>query len=187
VCVCVCVCVCVLCEDVLAGWYLGVPHRLSTDNLPSGFWHCDDVPISTREASDMRCGSHQALQRLVTCAVSCHDVCVLPRWLPVRGGDHAKHEYSLLRHAHCVCSGDPANLTQVENDLANFLLVRGPHAWLGHGWLGCSHKYEYPAVLNADYGEPTELCHEVNTHLRGWFWRCIVCGVHTRRSGVCRR
>ena len=28
-----------------------------------------------------------------------------------------------------------------EADLANFLLVRGPHAWLGHGWHGCSLDY----------------------------------------------
>lgn len=48
----------------------------------------------------------------------------------------------------------------LKEDLANFLLVRGPYAYLGHGWLGCSHEYVFPEELNVDYGEPTELCKE---------------------------
>ena len=35
------------------------------------------------------------------------------------------------------CGGDPSKLTDPVQDIANFLLTRGPHAWLGHGWLGC--------------------------------------------------
>ena len=31
------------------------------------------------------------------------------------------------------CSGDPGNLTSPLQDIANFLLVRGPYALLGHG------------------------------------------------------
>jgi hypothetical protein len=55
---------------------------------------------------------------------------------------------------------DPANLTQFDQDLANFLLTRGPYGYLGHGWKGCSRTYEYPDALNADYGEPLGLCSE---------------------------
>ena len=59
------------------------------------------------------------------------------------------------------CSGaDPSNLTEWQQDLANFLLIRGPFAWLGHGWLGCSKTYQYPDMLNWDYGVPTGLCRE---------------------------
>jgi hypothetical protein len=58
------------------------------------------------------------------------------------------------------CSGDPSKLADPEADLANFLLVRGPYGWLGHGWLGCSRTYDFPAALNADYGEPLGLCSE---------------------------
>jgi len=58
------------------------------------------------------------------------------------------------------CQGDPGNLTSPVQDIANFLLVRGPYAYLGHGWLGCSRDYEVPDLLNADFGEPTELCSE---------------------------
>jgi len=61
------------------------------------------------------------------------------------------------------CGGDPSVLPQFEQDLANFLLVRGPYAALGHGWLGCSRKYVFPDALNKDYGEPQELCKEVST------------------------
>ena len=58
------------------------------------------------------------------------------------------------------CSGDPSKLEHADEDLANFLLVRGPYAYLGHGWLGCSREYAYPAALNGDYGEPMGLCTE---------------------------
>jgi hypothetical protein len=54
----------------------------------------------------------------------------------------------------------PVDPPQLKEDLANFLLVRGPYAYLGHGWLGCSHEYIFPEELNLDYGEPTELCDE---------------------------
>jgi hypothetical protein len=58
------------------------------------------------------------------------------------------------------CGGDPSKLVQPLHDIANFLLVRGKYAYLGHGWLGCSHEYEVPEQINWDYGEPTELCKE---------------------------
>ena len=58
------------------------------------------------------------------------------------------------------CRTDPSKFTQFDADLANFLLSRGDYAYLGHGWLGCSHDYAYPAALDADYGEPAALCAE---------------------------
>lgn len=59
------------------------------------------------------------------------------------------------------CKTDPSNLESPEQDIANFLLVRGPYAWIGHGWLGCSRDYQVPDLLNADYGEPVdEVCYE---------------------------
>ena len=61
------------------------------------------------------------------------------------------------------CRGDPSVLPQFDQDLANFLLVRGPYAYLGHGWLGCSREYAYPTELNGDYGEPLGLCSETAT------------------------
>lgn len=42
----------------------------------------------------------------------------------------------------------------VDEDLATFLLVRGPYAWLGTGWLGCNALPVLPAPLTIDYGVP---------------------------------
>jgi len=58
------------------------------------------------------------------------------------------------------CRTDPSKLSDPLQDIANFLLVRGPHAFLGHGWLGCSREYSVPEQLNWDYGEPVGLCKE---------------------------
>jgi hypothetical protein len=75
----------------------------------------------------------------------------------------AQQRYMMYAFAPGKCSGDPSNLPEFEQDLANFLLVRGPYAVLGHGWLGCSRKYVFPDALNKDYGEPTELCKETSS------------------------
>lgn len=42
--------------------------------------------------------------------------------------------------------------------------IRGPYAFLGHGWLGCSKKYEVPEQINWDYGKPMGLCKETATN-----------------------
>ncbi len=49
-------------------------------------------------------------------------------------------------------------------DLAAFLITRGPYAWFGYGWTGCAdadHPFTRPAELDVDYGEPTSFCAEV--------------------------
>jgi hypothetical protein len=43
--------------------------------------------------------------------------------------------------------GQTAQLPEFDQDLANFLLIRGEHAWLGHGWMGCSREYVFPEAL----------------------------------------
>ena len=58
------------------------------------------------------------------------------------------------------CNADSVTLPEFKQDLANFLLTRGPHSWLGHGWLGCSRDYVFPDALNQDYGVPSGLCRE---------------------------
>ena len=63
------------------------------------------------------------------------------------------------------CGGDPGNLTDPVQDIANFLLVRGPYALLGHGWLGCSRDYQVPEEINRDYGVPIDtVCKETGTN-----------------------
>ena len=57
---------------------------------------------------------------------------------------------------------DPSHLTSPQEDIANFQLVRGPYAFLGSGWQGCSPtlRFEFPPELNSDFGEPAALCYE---------------------------
>lgn len=47
-------------------------------------------------------------------------------------------------------------------DLAAFLLIRGPYSWLGWGWKGPSRSYYFPPEFHADYGVPSGLCHETS-------------------------
>ena len=52
-------------------------------------------------------------------------------------------------------------INQVEEDVANFLLVRGDYAYLGNGWTKCSHGYELPPLLRQDFGAPLARAAEV--------------------------
>jgi len=69
---------------------------------------------------------------------------------------------------HAVCADPEARSGDLIQDLANFLLTRGPYSWLGWGWTGCSKQYYFPPEFNVDYGEPTTtgaagLCSETAT------------------------
>ena len=62
------------------------------------------------------------------------------------------------------CTGtDPSHLTMVDEDIANFLLVRGPYAYLGTGWSGCNKRFERPPEFDIDVGEPLGFCAETAT------------------------
>ena len=66
--------------------------------------------------------------------------------------------------------GQKGVLPYFEQDLAAFMLIRGPYAWLGYSWMGCNNdpndkstatiKYHFPDALGKDYGEPLGLCAE---------------------------
>lgn len=60
---------------------------------------------------------------------------------------------------HCAYMHEVFNATQrplpaVNEDLAAFLIARGPYAWLGYAWVGCITNYEFPDAWTVDYGEP---------------------------------
>ena len=76
--------------------------------------------------------------------------------------DSYAQKYAMLYGFSPGCGGSTSNLTDPETDIAAFLLTRGGHAWLGHGWSGCSKVYEWPPALDEDYGEPMDLCHETS-------------------------
>jgi hypothetical protein len=84
----------------------------------------------------------------------------------------AQHRLMMYAFSPGGCKGDPSKLTDMEQDIGNFLLTRGPYALLGHGWLGCSRTYQMPEQFAWDFGKPTELCHETapnsNVFKREW-------------------
>lgn len=51
----------------------------------------------------------------------------------------------------------------LKQDLARFLLLRGPYAWIGYmySWQMCGDEYVRPPELDYDLGEPTGDCQEV--------------------------
>ena len=45
------------------------------------------------------------------------------------------------------------------------MLIRGPYAWIGHGWQGCGQPkadagggYPFPPEYHTDFGEPQGVC-----------------------------
>ena len=61
--------------------------------------------------------------------------------------------------SHCVYMQQVTNATQrplpaVSEDLAAFLILRGAHAMLGYGWIGCVLDYPFPSEWEVDYGVP---------------------------------
>jgi hypothetical protein len=48
-------------------------------------------------------------------------------------------------------------------DLASFMLIRGPYAWIGYGWIGCSAHWEFRDEFKMDYGVPSNTCVEVSS------------------------
>ena len=55
---------------------------------------------------------------------------------------------------------NPGNLTIPVTDIANFQLIRGPYAYIGSGWQGCSLQYERPPLIDGDFGTPLGICSE---------------------------
>jgi len=103
-------------------------------------------------ASKNGCCTSPLVKPGATCASTLRSLC--------SASSPAQTRYMKYAFSPGGCRGDPGNLTYPLQDIANFLLVRGPYALLGHGWLGCSRTYVVPEQINWDYGEPTELCKE---------------------------
>ena len=61
---------------------------------------------------------------------------------------------SRCAYMHEVFNATARPLPAVNEDLAAFLIARGPYAFLGYGWIGCTTDYEFPDAWTLDYGEP---------------------------------
>ena len=96
--------------------------------------------------------------RQKTCAEDVRSLC---NTSSPKGAMNAK--YAVIHTFSPGCHGSVSDIIDPYTDIAAFLLVRGPYAWLGHGWSGCgSASYEYPTELDGDYGEPLGLCRETS-------------------------
>jgi hypothetical protein len=88
------------------------------------------------------------------------------------------------------CGGNTTGLPphSMTLDIAAFLLTRGPHAWLGHGWSGCSRTYEWAPELDGDYGEPLGLCTETSARsgvfTREWTKSTVTLDCNTWNSTI---
>jgi hypothetical protein len=100
---------------------------------------CDDCIGST---------STQPIVKRAACAASLRRLC------------NASSPTQTRAMAYGLSGSPDARDPDLMQDLASFLLIRGPYAWLGWGWVGCSVNYFFPPEFNADYGEPTGLCRE---------------------------
>ena len=77
--------------------------------------------------------------------------------------DSPQHNNRTLMYAFSNRDPSLRNHSLFTADLANFLLVRGDYAYLGHGWLGCSRDYAFPQELHKDYGVPVDkFCKETS-------------------------
>lgn len=82
---------------------------------------------------------------------------------------------------HLKSSNAPGSFVDAKADVAQFLLMRGPYAYLGTGWVGCepdngpdgggsNQTYVRSPWFDRDYGEPLGLCAEraPNVFAREW-------------------
>lgn len=62
--------------------------------------------------------------------------------------------------------------TNATDFTAEFLLTRGPYAWLGFGWSGCfTERRPRPEIWDLDYGTPQGPCVETGGEATGVFER----------------
>ena len=94
------------------------------------FWNANETPW-------IDCPDPMVRQK--TCAEDVRELC---NSSSPKGAMNAK--YAVVHTFSPGCHGSIVDIIDPYTDIAAFLLVRGPHAWLGHGWSGCSNKvYKY--------------------------------------------
>jgi hypothetical protein len=76
---------------------------------------------------------------------------------PTAGSQNGTLFYGYSRTTH----KQPFPLPTPDQDLAMFLLSRGPYAFFGYGWTGCvdaSHPFTRPPSIDREYGVPLNFC-----------------------------
>jgi hypothetical protein len=157
---------------------------------------CDHSPIGGATEEDLYCSADMGLTQADTTAIKdAHDatmelvtdaVTAAGSWywqgfaqtsLPGPGNAAACVAWfttsrTNLPYVHQSFNATQRPLPAVTNDLAAFLIARGPYAWIGSGWIGCATDpaaYEFPAAWSVDYGTPVAPATRVgNTFSRAW-------------------
>jgi hypothetical protein len=84
------------------------------------------------------------------------------------------HDYAalpLMYELSNITAGGPPP-PAVDLDLAFFLLIRGPYAWIGFNWIGCDYEHwALPPQLRIEYGEPLGPFFETLPSVSGVFVR----------------
>jgi len=86
---------------------------------------------------------------------------------PAAGSQNGTLFYGFSRSEH----SKPWPLPTPEQDIAMFLLSRGPYAYFGYGWSGCisaAAPFTRPALLDIDVGEPLGFCAETAPQSGVW-------------------
>jgi len=121
------------------------------------------------------------------------------------------------RVSHTVLWHPNGTLPWFLQDLATFLLVRGPFAWLGYTWSGCtdsgypagcdpactqpgckpcrfptamdSHPFPRPDALDSDFGEPVGQCHESSAGVwtREWSKASVELNCNSFRASILKK
>ena len=85
-------------------------------------------------------------------------------------------------------TGKPGpTLASFEQDLAAFLLVRSDYAWLGYSWGGCDRQYSRPAMIDTDFGVPTDtVCRETapGVFSREWTKATVSLDTNTNKAKI---
>ena len=90
-----------------------------------------------------------------------------------------KSEYTLY-----VASG---NVSAKQEQLASYLLTRGPYGFIGHGWQGtCDSDYSLPSEFLQDYGTPLDNCTSIDniTWTRRWTKATVAVSCDTLKTSI---
>ena len=136
-------------EDITAAWHQNFVSAKAVSVAAGGFeWHL----LQTTSAPDQ--GDREQIKAF------------FPEACQPRSTAYDSALFVPFTYGQKAGSGAP----EWEEDLATFLLIRGPHGWIGHGFSTCSldsepvggpgELYERPPALDTEYGVPQGLCVE---------------------------
>ena len=86
---------------------------------------------------------------------------------PTAGAQNGTLFYGFSRSKHST----PFPPSTPDQDLAIFLLARGPYAFFGYGWSGCvdsTHPFTRPPRMDVEYGSPLNTCSQTATGSGVW-------------------